>query len=384
MRIKKDIFFSAFIFFIALIVRIVWIYFSPAIPKSDFSAYHYSAFRLLSGEMYWADEHLFPVGYPLFLALIYLILGKKILAAKLVNVVLGAFSSVLIYMLAYEFFKSRKTSFLAGISLAVYPQYVYYSSLLASENLAIFLLLLVVYLFYTGINKKSLNIIVFSGFLFSYLLLVRPNFIIFLFLMPIWLVLNSCEFKRCVLLCLVFTAMSFSLVIPWVLINYFHSGELILISPNGGINLYIGNNPYARGKYKWPVPGLDIEGKSLTQIDREARRKAISYIIDHPRAFLIRGDWKLDYLFSPLADGALWNYWSLDADKNKAQFTRFMKLKDLLSAIEIRSMEYLKWLAFLGVILSLRKKSSWLGLLIIFGFLAVTFVFLESLATDFR
>lgn len=64
-----------FIFLLAMTVRLFWIVNIDTKPISDFLSYYQSAISMVSGKMYWAEEHIFPIGYPAFLAIIYFLSG---------------------------------------------------------------------------------------------------------------------------------------------------------------------------------------------------------------------------------------------------------------------------------------------------------------------
>jgi len=65
--------------------------------------------------------------------------------------------------------------------------------------------------------------------------------------------------------------------------NYYHFGRFIPISTNGGINLYIGNNPYATGEYRWDsVVTNPLERLPEYERDKEASRLAKKYMKNHP------------------------------------------------------------------------------------------------------
>lgn len=143
-----------------------------------------------------------------------------------------------------------------------------------------------------------------AGLIYGLALLTRPSLLFFFLVLIIWMnAIYPKNLRSNLWKFATFCITATLIVLPWILINYVKSRELIFISPNGGINLFIGNNPEANGTYKWPVKSLPIKGKKLTEIDSKAFDLALKYIVDHPKAFLIRGKWKLDYLFKPFADG---------------------------------------------------------------------------------
>lgn len=89
------------------------------------------------------------------------------------------------------------------------------------------------------------------------------------------------------------------------------TGRLTLLTLNGGLNLYLGNNPWARGLYSLP-PGIDLEadptaarsasmqaGREMTlaEADRFWARRAVEFLTDRPgRALGLLGRKALLYL----------------------------------------------------------------------------------------
>ena len=59
---------------------------------------------------------------------IYSILGRNMLAVQLVNSVIGAVTSVIIFLCAHQVFKNVRVARLAGIAVAFYPSLVLWSS----------------------------------------------------------------------------------------------------------------------------------------------------------------------------------------------------------------------------------------------------------------
>jgi 4-amino-4-deoxy-L-arabinose transferase-like glycosyltransferase len=78
----------------------------------------------------------------------------------------------------------------------------------------------------------------------------------------------------------VFIAGILLILVPWTARNYRCFGEWIPATTNGGINLYIGNNPYSTGGYHMPPEGLRPDHEMHES--GKWMRTALAYIIAHP------------------------------------------------------------------------------------------------------
>jgi hypothetical protein len=84
---------------------------------------------------------------------------------------------------------------------------------------------------------------------------------------------------------------------PWTWRNHRCYGEWIATTTNGGINLYIANNPHATGSYFLP-PADQRPPHALTDSDAW-RREAIAYVLQHPFQTLARSIVKAFMFWKP-------------------------------------------------------------------------------------
>jgi len=86
-------------------------------------------------------------------------------------------------------------------------------------------------------------------------------------------------------------------IAPWTIHNYRCTGELILVTTNGGINLYIGNNPLSTGGYH--LPPEDSRPPYELYESAKWRREAVSYMREHPEETLRRTATKALFFWNP-------------------------------------------------------------------------------------
>lgn len=147
---EKRIFFVAFVFRAIYVVGIYFFYFAQTgqpfeFDAGDSAAYHDTALWIKdlfsSGHIkdFFDDSAVSDSGYPLWLAVIYSLLYKSIILARLFHAVLSAWMVVMIYRLAKRNF-DENTGRLAAIMAVVLPNFIYYCGLHTKETVMIFFL----------------------------------------------------------------------------------------------------------------------------------------------------------------------------------------------------------------------------------------------------
>ncbi len=318
---------SLFVFFSALLLRVVNLIFlsrnDPAfyVPQVDSLWHHRWAIEILT-KNFWGDEIFFRAPlYPYFLALIYWIFGIKLFVAKFVQAIGGAFTCILIYQVGKEAFTER-VGRLASLLAVFYGTLILYESELLIEWLPIVFNLWMLLLMIRYRENHSLSRWVGIGLFGGLSAIARPNVLLvfpLLFVWPWWDTRRELGWLRSlkrpaallfgVVLCL----------LPVTIRNYVVGHDLILVSAQGGINFYLGNNPEADGltmqmpeiKLDLSIPWSDFvdttdayaqtaAGESLkpSEISNFWKRRAWSWIFDNPVDFAALTAKRLLYLFS--------------------------------------------------------------------------------------
>jgi len=319
---------------IAFAVRVAWILFIDTQPLDDCGWYYQRAVDLAAGRGYVVDGQAtayWPVGYPAFLGLIFAVFGPSLFAAKIANVILQIGILLFTYQLGKRLFHSEITGTAALVILAFYPNHIAYSSLLVSEILFLFLLMLAVLLFIM-MGHKPLPAAA-SGIVIGLACLVRPQAIfipaIFFAVSVVGQIRRQTLGRHLRQFLIVHAALAATLV-PWTLRNYNVFGHFVFVSTNGGINLLIGNNPYATGTYIWmPQPASMLED-AVGEYDRgaRARKLAAGYIRKHPGRTIRLWRRKLWFLYRYDHNGIVANEkWFLAAapDSKTTGFLRSFK-----------------------------------------------------------
>jgi 4-amino-4-deoxy-L-arabinose transferase-like glycosyltransferase len=295
---------------VALIVRLGWAgLIAERQPRFDEKAYIGHAIRLSEGEGY-VDEAkrkvaFWPVGYPLCLAAAYHLIGTSRATGLGLQISIGTLTCLLLYLLGKRIFGTLIAR-VAALLLAIYPNYVLFSSLQLSEPLFT-LLLIGAFAFLL----RSLNIgrweYAAAGILLGFAVLTRPAILLFPLLLPFWYASQGWRWRHAFVASLIVFCSTLATISPWMIRNYHISGRWTDISTSGGDNFWVGNNPLALGGYVRPeniyAPLWDGAGYDW----QRGYRLGWATIRDAPWEAVIRGFRKISYFFALETDGVLWN-----------------------------------------------------------------------------
>ncbi len=287
---------------------------------SDFLYMHQLAVSLADGDGFTIDGvRIFnqSVGYPFFLAGFYAVFGAGIAVALVVNSILGTIAVMFVVLLfrRYQRHATKPDSgtgpfaVLLCAALAIgYPDAILYTGLIASENLLIPVLLVLVWVNVpkacneTEQIRSAFVVGVLTGAVAAVAALIKANVLIYCLLLPLQWMLSR---RRWLIRSLGAVIAGVCFLTPWTIANYRASGgHIIPFSAIAGTAFLDGTNPHARGqptnRYQ-----LDVEPDDPTsEIERNQLRlqQALSYIIDNPGAFVKLTALKLVHSFSPVRD----------------------------------------------------------------------------------
>lgn len=281
----------------ALLVRLVWMALCPNEPLSDQVVYHDGARQILNGTgfAYASGEPIgfWPVGYSAALAAVYALFGVKLGAAYAFNLLAGLAMVWVTYALAHELY-DRRAAILAAWAIALYPSFIVYPTVIASENLYIPLWICAVWLAVRAQRSARDGLVAAAcGLVSGLATLVRPTAFVF----PMVVVAAALLFgrgnlaaraaKHTTIVCALVLAMS----LPWALRNERVFGAFSFTPFNGGVVMWIGNHPGADGQNNLENSALfdeflDPNSKaSLPERDRKAGKAAVDFIKQNPLEF---------------------------------------------------------------------------------------------------
>lgn len=247
-----------------------------------------------------------PPGFSAFLAATYTLTGPHPMAGILANTALLILNVALTYALGRTVAGEgvARLGALLYVVLAtttrmgqdLYPEALFTTALLGATALAL--------------GAGGLWRHVAAGLVLGFAHLVRPISLALPVLFFLALVLRGRPWRWAAGRMLLVLVVSLGVVAPWTWRNWRRFGRGVLVSTNGGMNLWIGNNPQATGGYMhlwklppgetrsvpfcpWP-PGAN-EARDEVEWDRAARRAAVDFLFSHPGIFLRRIPSKLVY-----------------------------------------------------------------------------------------
>lgn len=282
-------------------LRMLWIIFVPTQLYADWEWYDKLAYHLSQVWRYEEDgapTAYWPVGYPLFLAIVYWIFGHSYFAVKFISVLLSMCICLFTYLIARRLV-SPVCARLSLVILALFPSQIFFTNVLASEILFTALLILVIYLLVKRTDGSPICYPVIVGVLAGLLILVRAVALV-LPLLIVFFYLKSNRRPALVLRDAALTILvSYLTLSPWLLRNKVVMGTFT-VATSGGINLYIGNSSISSGGWVWRTqnPFGELTARNEVENNRLGYRLAAEFIADDPLGFVTRGVKKEIYMFA--------------------------------------------------------------------------------------
>lgn len=242
---------------------------------------------LMAGGVDWTGSGVYPRPplYIWFLALLYRTFGHSLVLTRLVQVVLGSLSCVLLAFLGRRFL-SRTEALLGALLAALSWPLIFFDAQILYPSLIVFLELAFLLSLPPGGEGRASRYLL-SGVLLGLLSLVNP---LALLLLP--------AFSACVFLrrrtagggasspVLPLIAGCLLALLPVTFHNRLAGGEWILVSANGGYNFFVGNNAAADGLSVWASGEAIRNGEVVPPSPGKASghyyRRALRWLAEHP------------------------------------------------------------------------------------------------------
>jgi Tfp pilus assembly protein PilF/4-amino-4-deoxy-L-arabinose transferase-like glycosyltransferase len=390
------------IFFVSFSVRLIYLF--EFYAKSPFTGFLYlDAFRYNN----WAQSIAFGIQhaieptfrapfYPIFLAVIYKIFGYDLFTTRLAQMLISALSCVLIYYIAVKIFNNR-VAIISSLFAAFYGPFIYWAGELLIVTLIIFLDLVMLLILLNALEKPKKLYWLLGGVVLSLSGIARPNVLI---IIPwvIILIFWTSKLKETIIAkklrfvySLYFLVGVFVVILPVTISNYVTAKDFVLISSQGGINFYMGNNSEADGKSAQPPARVTTHGEFLddaylssvalaeedagrqlkpSQVSNYWYARGVDFIIDQPGKWLELMGKKFAY------------FWTGDEVTNNEDtyyFNRFSNVLGLLMWHRIIAFPFgiICPLALVGIIIS---RKLWRKLLLLYGY---TFLYMVSVILFF-
>jgi tetratricopeptide (TPR) repeat protein len=328
-------------------------------PTVDALFHHQSAIAIAGGALTAPTPFFRAPFYNYFLGLIYFLSGDSVASARFLQLLMGCFTPLLVFLLAGRLFDER-TGLIAAILTLFCGDLVYFEGELLLEFLMVTEILLVWLCFLRFQRTRFWYWAGLSGILTGIAMITRPNAIV-LGLVLLYLLYREYRDRVITIGRLLLTFM-LPLLLPVILVlahNLTRQQPAFTIATQGGINFYLGNNSAADGVsavmpgklgYSWQYEDIayladKAEGKKLTptEVSSFYYRKGLSDILHRPLhwiGLLVRKT----YLF--------FSGFSISNNRNLITFkSQFLTLKFLPIGMWL-----LGPLGLVGIVLSYRRS----------------------------
>ena len=312
------------IIIIAFLLRVIWACFIPVDPVSDSFLYDAFAKSIATGNGYaFANGDItvyWPVGTSAIYAALYKLFGVSHLPIVIFNVLIGVLIVWLTHAIALRYL-GQKSAQIAAILIACWPILIEFTTILASELIFIFLVLAALYVWGTKTLNPFVRAVIW-GALICAATYVRPTALPLLALLPALAWFAERNIRACIVSFSIATLSAALLFSPWVYRNYQQFGEFVLVSANGGVNLWMGNNASSNGGYT-ELPIIDV--KNEVARDHYFKREAIQFIKDNPQAYLKLAVLRAVITYKAETIGIVWNgYIEKNVEKTKLLVIKLM------------------------------------------------------------
>ncbi|MEE4207676.1 MAG: glycosyltransferase family 39 protein [Parvularcula sp.] len=272
----------AYIIGLGLLLRIIWAFLVPVYPVSDANIYWVTANNIADYGVYGVkpDEPFsyWPVGASAIYAVSLWIFGPGMTGPIFVNVIAGA---ILIWssgLLARRWL-SEPAGLLTAVIISVWPTLVLYTTIIASEVLFAVAVNLAL-LFWGPAKDPSSKRGIASGILFGIAALIRPTGAPVVAVIATIDALRTRSIKTRIVPAILAVIAMLMVIAPWSARNTQLYGEFVLISTNGGPNMWMGNHPDGDGGYR-PLPDWT---KNLNEVERARLlgQQAREFMLENP------------------------------------------------------------------------------------------------------
>ena len=329
-------------------LALAWVIFADGVPWADADFYFRGAKSIADGDGY---SHPFrgeggptafhPVGYPWLIAQVWRLLqidtaacdvsswpelsgcGSMIQAGQVVNVLLATVNIGLVFALG-TLLRSPRIGLLAAALFALIPSRLFYTAALMSEEAFVTAVLIALLMVAASVRwpRWFYATAICFGLAIGAAAYIRPLGIVLLVLPMLLVFSHVVSVQRLVQYTLIAAVIAGALILPWELRNDRElGGPSVLISNNGGINLWIGCHLDSNGKLDASGHWEDWWGATRPASintpderfnDEEAQRLALECMREEPLAFarlsLIKG------LYTFREDWTYVSKWSLNRD----------------------------------------------------------------------
>jgi len=265
---NRKLFYILIIFITFFLVSFLAITFKPNFPIGDGAIYNKIAKEI-------TDNHTFPIiegqihkpGYPFLLASVYFLFGEhNYTALFIIQFLMLLGTSLIILKIGKKHFKfTYFQATLPAILILIWPYFILYATLLLTEVLYTFLLMVSFYFFLETLKKINKKNIFSLSFFLALTTLVRP----IPMLLPFWLIpiiflvvyfKKNYSIKKFLINSVLISIIFFMLLSPWIIYASKKTGKFTPIASNGAVAFNIANKNFSKEYKIYKTPGYEKGG----------------------------------------------------------------------------------------------------------------------------
>lgn len=251
-------------------------------PVSDFAYYFQAATDIANGNGYLLGGEpsaYWPVGWPAILGAVFAVTGPSLTAGLVVQAVASTGIAVLVLLLTHHVTRSVLAGVLAATAYTAIPTVWMWDSVLASEPTFTLLLLASLYVWLKrGADWRWMAA---AGALMGAAALVRPT-VLAIPALVLAAELARRDWRKAIAATGLFAAGMAVVIAPWTIRNAIVMDSPILVSTNGGTQLWMGT---VSDSYYWPTDPAANPLLTLGEVERdtEGRRIFLETLLHEPR-----------------------------------------------------------------------------------------------------
>lgn len=217
----------------------------------------------IAGGNFWGDTAFFRAPlYSYLIGILYAIFGQTPTPYLVVQLLLGLATVVSTYFCARYLF-DRKVALISGVIIACWPTLIYFGGELMITTLAVFWAPLLLLSLQVAVDRNQPRLYVVAGVILGLAAITRPTFLPLLALVPLHhlIKLKHDRLKLAVRHAILIVLGLLIPVLPVTIRNLAVAGDPALISTQGGVNFFLGNQRDADGiSVSMPALGPIMQG----------------------------------------------------------------------------------------------------------------------------
>lgn len=241
-----------------------------------------------------------PIGYSMLLSVLFRVFGSQMYVAQFLNVLLICAVTLFAYLTATRLHNqdtARRTALIMGI----FPSQIFSTFLPMSD---ILFSLLVLVLLYLTIQRASLRNTLLIGLVLGMATLTRPVILPFSVVILVYRLMRDRRWKPALAQFALICVLCEAVLIPWQIRNYRVFNSFVLVSNNGGVHLWMGNNPAASGGFigdnafiPYTIRGWMDQNLNEAQQASYCSQQGLDFIRHNPVKAVMLWPRKIIYLF---------------------------------------------------------------------------------------